>query len=421
MMHATRRTFLAAAASTALTLPTILRAASNARVVVIGGGFGGAALARYLARHDPRLAITVVERETKFVTCPFSNGVLGGLWPLSRVTFDYRRVRAAGVTVVHASAQAIDPAAKKISLSNGDSLEYDYLVLSPGIQFIWNQIRGYDQQAAQVMPHAWIAGAQTQLLRKQLMAMRDGGLVVIGVPKTPFRCPPGPYERAALIAHYLKANKPKSKLLILDANDSFTKQPLFEQAWSRLYPGMIEWVAGSKSGAVMEVRPDTMTVSTGFDDHKVDVANIIPPQRAAEIAIALGLDQGRGFCAVDPMTFESKVHRGIYVLGDAAIAGEMPKSAFSANSQAKVCAAAILASIGAQATPRTKLINVCYSFAAPDYAFSIADVFEARGDTIAGMAKEGRTTALDASSEKLKREAQYAESWYSNITAETFG
>jgi sulfide dehydrogenase [flavocytochrome c] flavoprotein chain len=421
MSGLSRRDFLAAAASVRLAVSKRTSAASRARIVVIGGGFGGASIARYLRRHDPNLLITVVEREEQFVTCPFSNGVLGGLWPLSRVTFDYRKVKAAGVAVVHDTATAIDPTGKKVRLAGGRTLDYDYLVVAPGIQFIWGAIRGYDQAAALTMPHAWIAGAQTALLRKQLEAMPDGGLVVIGVPSTPFRCPPGPYERASLIGYYLKSHKPKSKILILDANDSFAKQDLFMEAWARLYPGMIEWVPGSQSGKVVAVDAGTMTVSTGFDDHKPAVVNIIPPQRAGAIATATGLDQGSGFCAIDPVTFESTVHQGIYVLGDATLAGEMPKSAFSANNQAKACGAAILANIAGRSASPTKLLNICYSLAKPDYAFSIVDVFEVKRDTLSLTFQDDRTTRLKAPDDVLKREADYAQSWYANITADMFG
>jgi sulfide dehydrogenase [flavocytochrome c] flavoprotein chain len=423
MSRLSRRTFLAAAAATSLPfgLPTNSSAASRARIVVIGGGFGGASVARYLKRHDPGLSITVVERDQQFVTCPFSNGVLGGLWPLSRVTFDYQKMRAAGVDVIHDTASAIDPTAKTVRLAGGAILHYDYLVVSPGIQFIWDGIKGYDRTAAETMPHAWIAGAQTTLLRKQLEAMPAGGLVVIGVPANPFRCPPGPYERASLIGYYLKSRKPNSKILILDANDSFAKQDLFTEAWARLYPGMIEWVPGSQSGKVISVNPSTMTVSTEFDEYKAAVANIIPPQRTAEIAIAAGLDQGTGFCAIDPITFESKVHRRVYVLGDATIAGEMPKSGFSANNQAKACGAAILADIAGRSASKSKLLNVCYSIAEPNYAFSIVDVFEVKGDTIGLTFQDDRTTRLKAPDDILRREAEYAQSWYDNITAEMFG
>jgi NADPH-dependent 2,4-dienoyl-CoA reductase/sulfur reductase-like enzyme len=251
--------------------------------------------------------------------------------------------------------------------------------------------------------------------------MPDGGLVVIAVPPMPYRCPPGPYERASLIAYYLKSHKPRSKLILLDASDSFIKQDLFTQAWTRLYPGMIEWIPGSKSGKVMSVDPASKTVATGFDDYKPAVANIIPAQRAGAIAIQAGLDQGTGFCAVNPLTFESTVHKGIYVLGDATLAGEMPKSGFSANNQAKACALAILADIAGRPPVAAKLLNICYSLADPDYAFSIVDSFEVRGDTIGLTFEDHRTTPLESSADEYKAEARSARSWYANITAEMFG
>ncbi|MGC4249955.1 MAG: NAD(P)/FAD-dependent oxidoreductase [Sphingobium sp.] len=418
-----RRRFLtgAGAVGLSLALPGVARAASRARVVIIGGGFGGLSVARALRRHDPGLHITLIERDRRFVTCPMSNGVLGGLWPISDISFTYDKVAAAGITVRHDSASAIDPVGRKVTLAGGGTIPYDYLVVSPGIQIMWDAIEGYDRKAAEIMPHAWIAGAQTVLLRKQLEAMEDGGLVVIGVPPTPYKCPPGPYERVSLIAHYLKRHKPRSKILVLDAKDSFSKQGLFMEAWNNLYPGMVEWVPGSQSGKVMRVDPATMTVSTGFDDHKAAVANIIPPQRAAEIAIAAGLDQGVGYCAIDPVTFESRAHKGVYVLGDAAIAGAMPKSAFSANVQAKACALAILCDMAGKAPPSPRMLNVCYSLASPDYGFSIAESFDVQGGAIHLMFEDGRTTPLKAAADVHQKEAAYARSWYATITAEIFG
>ncbi|HWU18940.1 MAG TPA: NAD(P)/FAD-dependent oxidoreductase [Devosia sp.] len=423
MRAITRRSFIAGATA-GLAAPALTGAAwgaSPAKVVIIGGGFGGTSLARYLKRHSPALSVTLIERDRQFVTSPSSNGVLGGLWDMSAITFGYDGVRAAGVEVIHDTASAIDPVAKSVTLGSGDTLSYDFLAVSPGIQFVWDAIEGYDAAAAEIMPHAWQAGPQTSLLRAQLKAMEDGGLVVIGVPAPPFRCPPGPYERASLIANYLSQEKPKSKVMILDASESFSKQALFSEAWETLYPGMIEWVPGSNSGVVMSVDPSTMTVSTSFDDFQPAVANIIPPQRAGQIAIETGLDAGQGFCSIDPATFESQVHKGIYVLGDATIAGAMPKSGFSANSQAKACGAAILASIAGTAFAPSKLTNVCYSLANAEYGFSIADVYGVVDGAIKGTYEDNRITPLKASAEAHAQEAEYTHSWYETITAEMFG
>jgi sulfide dehydrogenase [flavocytochrome c] flavoprotein chain len=392
-----------------------------ARVGIIGGGFGGASLARYLRRHDPDLSITLMERETTYVTCPFSNGVLAGLYPLRDVSFGYQSLRAANIEMIQAEVLRLDPVHKTVTLGGGKTLQFDFLVLAPGIDFVWDSIEGYSARAAERMPHAWKAGPQTLLLRRQIEAMRDGGLLVIAVPPMPFRCPPGPYERASLIAHYLKEKKPRSKILILDSSDAFIKQELFMESWQRLYPGMIEWVPGSKSGKVMRVEPATLEVSTGFDDYKPAVANIIPAQRAGRIAIDAGLDEGTGYCAIDPRSFESRRYKGVYVLGDAAIAGEMPKSGFSANNQAKVCGRAILATLGSKPFAPAKLLNVCYSFASPDYAFSIVDGFEIRNDTIGLSFADHRTTPLNAGDAEHRLEADSARSWYTNITADMFG
>jgi sulfide dehydrogenase [flavocytochrome c] flavoprotein chain len=394
--------------------------ASSARIGIIGGGFGGLSLARYLKRHDPSLSVTLIERDSTFVTCPFSNGVIGGLYPLQDVSFRYDQVAASGITVIHQEAAHLDPVKKSIVLADGKSMSFDYLVVSPGIDLIWDSIEGYGPRAAEKMPHAWMAGVQTSLLQRQLESMPDGGLVVIAVPPMPFRCPPGPYERASLIAYHLKASKPKSKIIILDSSDAFIKQDLFMESWNRFYKGMIEWIPGSKSGKVMRVEPGTLKVSTGFDDYKAAVANIIPAQRAGKIAIDAGLDEGTGYCAINPNTFESRRHKRVYVLGDAAIAGEMPKSGFSANNQAKACARAILAEIGGRPFEPSKLLNICYSFAEPDYAFSIVDGFEVKGGSIQLTFADNRTTPLGAGDEEHRQEAESARSWYANITADMF-
>jgi sulfide dehydrogenase [flavocytochrome c] flavoprotein chain len=391
-----------------------------ARVAIVGGGFGGASLARYLRRRAPQVSVTLFERDKRFVSCPFSNGVIAGLYPLEKVSFGYEGLAAAGVELVHADVAHLDPERKTV-LAAGKRRSFDFVVLSPGIDMVWNSIEGYSRQAADRLPHAWKAGAQTSLLRRQLEAMPDGGLFVIAIPAMPYRCPPGPYERASLVAHYFKQAKPKSKILLLDASDAFIKQDLFMQAWQRLYPGMIEWIPGSKSGKVLRVEPATRKVFTSFDDYAPAVANIIPAQCAGKVAIDAGLDQGTGYCAIDPATFESVRHRGVYVIGDAAIAGEMPKSGFSANNQAKVCGRAILAAIAGQRFEPSKLLNICYSFAAPDYAFSIVDGFEVKNDSIQLTFADRRTTPLEASASEHQLEAESARSWYANITTDMFG
>ncbi len=420
----TRRQFFGLAGMLPFTrLPTgRARANTRARVVVVGGGFGGATCAKYLRLADPSLEVTLVTPQPQFVTCPFSNVALIGLRPLASLTHTYQRLRERyGVQIVHAQAQGLDPTAQCLTLSDGSALVYDKLVLSPGIELRWDAIEGYDAEASTVFPHAWQAGSQTRLLRRQLEAMQDGGLVVISAPETPYRCPPGPYERASLIAHYLKTHKPQSKVLVLDAKDSFTKDRLFLAAWERLYPGMLEWVPGAQGGRVTQVDTRSGIVRTEFDEYKPAVANIVAPQRAAAIARAGGLDAGTGWCPVHGSTFESRVHANIHIIGDAAIANPMPKSAFSANNQAKVCAAAIVARLRGEPLVQPALMNTCYSLVAPDYGISISAVYAVDNDTIQVVPGSSGTSPLDAPETSRALEAAYTRSWYANITADTFG
>ncbi|WP_299364536.1 NAD(P)/FAD-dependent oxidoreductase [uncultured Paracoccus sp.] len=420
-MPLTRRRMVSAGGA-ALALPFLGRGAQargSGRVVVVGGGFGGATAARFLAAFGHQ--VTLVERQPTYWTCPFSNTVLAGLNRMEAIAFGYGGVRAAGVTVLQDDAQGIDPERREVRRAGGPAIPYDRLLLSPGIELRYDALPGYDQAAAEVMPHAWIAGAQTRLLRRQLEAMEDGGTVAIAVPDNPFRCPPGPYERASLIAHYLKAEKPSSKILILDAKDAFSKRPLFEEAWAALYPDMIEWVPVSSGGKVVEVDPATMTLRTDFAEHRVAVANVIPPQRAGAIAETAGVADATGWCPVDPETFESALVPGIHVIGDACLAGAMPKSAFAANAQAKVVAGTIDALLRGEAPGPAKLINTCYSLAAPDHAFNVAGVYEAVDGALAQIEGAGGTSPVGAPADIRAREAEYARAWYATITGEVFG
>jgi NADPH-dependent 2,4-dienoyl-CoA reductase/sulfur reductase-like enzyme len=390
-------------------------------VVVVGGGFGGASCARALRQLDPKIAVTLVEPSATFTACPFSNAVIIGLRELAAQQFTYTRVAADGITLVPALATAIDAAGKTVTLADGAKLAYDRLVLAPGIDIRWGALPGYDEAAAAAMPHAWRAGEQTLLLRRQLEAMPDGGLVVISAPANPFRCPPGPYERASLIAHYLKAKKPRSKLIVLDAKDVFSKQKLFQAAWAELYPGLLEWVPLSKGGNVTSVEPATRTLVTDFGRHKAAVANVIPPQKAGRIAESAGVADKTGWCPIDPATFESKLVPGIHVIGDAAIAGAMPKSAFAANAQAKVCAAAVARLLAGDTPATPKLINTCYSLVAPDYGISVAGVYAPANGQLADVAGAGGVSPSDAPRPTRAAEAVLAEAWFRTITTEVFG
>ena len=421
---ATRRTFLklgvAAGLAPALA-PSIASAQGAGRVVVVGGGFGGATAARTLKTLAPTLSVTLVEPNATYTACPFSNTVLANLRPMDQQQFGYDSVTKAGVTVAQLSATAVNASARTVTLSDGSALPYDRLVLSPGIDFDWKAIPGYDEAASQIMPHAWKAGPQTVLLRQQLQNMDDGGLVVISSPANPYRCPPGPYERASLIAYWLKIWKPKSKLLILDSKDAFSKQRLFQNAWAQLYPGMIDWVSLSKGGKVTSVDPSTLTLVTDFGRHKAAVANVIPPQKAGAIAHQAGVADRTGWCPVEPVAFESTLQPGIHVLGDAAIMGAMPKSAFAANAQAKVCAAAIVNLLAGRKPQDPILINTCYSLVAADYGISVAGVYRPDKGVLADVPGSGGVSPLEVVGGFRGQEALYASSWFRTITAEVFG
>lgn len=401
--------------------PAVVSAQGKAKVVVIGGGFGGATSARTLKALQPALDVTLVEPNPVYTSCPFSNSVLANLREIDQQQFRYDGLKGAGVTVAQASATAVDADAKTVTLADGNRLSYDRLVMSPGIDFNWGAIAGYDEAAAQKMPHAWKAGAQTVLLRRQLQAMDDGGLVVMSAPANPFRCPPGPYERASLIAYWLKIWKPKSKLLLLDSKDAFSKQRLFQNGWAELYPGMVEWVPLSQGGKVTSVDPATLTLTTEFASHKAAVANVIPPQKAGAIAAQAGVADRTGWCPVEPVAFESTLRPNIHVLGDAAIMGGMPKSAFAANAQAKVCAAALVRLLAGDKPQDSILINTCYSLLAADYGISIAGVYRPDKGQLTDVPGAGGTSPLVAVGGLRGQEALYASSWFRTITAETFG
>ena len=423
MTNISRRTFngLVGAAGVLSMAGTLSACTSGPKVVVIGGGFGGATAAKYLKRYDPNLDVTLIDAGKSHFTCPFSNTVIGGLNDMSYIErkFDVLANKH-GVKVYTDMVVAIDGAAKVVKTQGGKTFEYDRLVVSPGIDMKWNAIEGYDQAAAEKMPHAWQAGPQTMLLRKQLEAMPAGGLVVIAAPGNPFRCPPGPYERASLIAGYLKRNKPKSKLLILDSKDAFAKDKLFKEGWEKLYDDIIEWVPASKNGKVAKVSAKDGVVETDFEKFKPSVANIIPPQQAGKIAITAGLADKSGFCPIDPNTFESTMVKGIYVIGDAAIAGAMPKSGYSASSQAKVAAAAIVATLRGEKPGTMSAINTCYSLLAPDYGISVAAVFNVKDNKIASIPGSGGVSPMGANYQFRKKEADFAVGWYQSVCQDSW-
>jgi sulfide dehydrogenase [flavocytochrome c] flavoprotein chain len=411
------RGIAAAAALPAFPRPSFAQAA--ARIVVIGGGFGGAGCARALKRIDARLQVTLVEPDRTFTACPFSNEVIAGLRDIKAQQFSYEKIAADGVGVIAQAATRVDAQKHIVTLADGTSLGYDRLVLSPGIDLRFDALAGYDEAASLKMPHAWKTGEQTLLLRRQIEAMDDGGLVVLAVPAAPSRCPPAPYERASLIAHYLKNKKSRSKILILDAKDIFPQQRLFENAWKELYPGMIERVSLSQGGRVVSVDPATNTLVTDFGNYTAGVANVIPPQQAGRIAQLAGAADHTGWCPIDPVTFASKLVPDIHVIGDACIGGGIPKSASAANAEAKACAQAIVNLIAGAAPSVPKLIGACYNTVAPGYAFSLSGIYQPKDSMFAET--EGGASPLDAPREVRTREADNALAWYRSITVETFG
>jgi len=397
--------------------------ATSKRVVVIGGGFGGASAAKYLRKLDPTIQVTLVEPKSVYHTCPFSNWVLSGLKNMEDIAHFYDVLRNRyKVNVIADTAVSIDADKSSVTLQTGKTLYFDRLIVAPGIDFKYDSVQGYSENVANsVMPHAWQAGTQTTLLHKQLQAMPNGGKVFISAPANPFRCPPGPYERASLIARYLKEQKPLSKVIIFDAKESFSKQGLFKQAWERLYPGMIEWRASTMGGKVVSVDAATMTVTTEFGAEKGDVINIIPAQKAGKIAVDAGLTDASGWCPINPISFESTLHPGIHVIGDAAIAGAMPKSGFAASSQGKVAAAAIVRLFQGKVPAPPSLVNTCYSLIDKNYAISVAGVYKLAMTGIVEIKGSGGLTPMNADADQLEQEAMFAQGWYDNISQDVWG
>jgi sulfide dehydrogenase [flavocytochrome c] flavoprotein subunit len=395
----------------------IMPKGSARRVVVVGGGYGGAIAAKYVRMLDKSIEVVLVEKNDHFVSCPFSNLYLGGLLPdLSSLTIKYDKLASNhGVKFVQAEVTGIDAAAHTLTTSKG-TLKYDRLVLSPGVDFRNEEIEGYNAKTAELMPHAWKAGPQTILLRKQLVDMKDGGSVVLSVPLSPFRCPPGPYERTSMIAMYLKQHKPKSKIIVVDANpDIASKGPLFRKGWDMHYKGIIDYRKASKVTAINANNKSVLV--EGLDEVKGDVVNLIPPQRAADIAVKAGLvGDDKRWCPVNANTFESAKHKDIHVIGDACIAGAMPKSGYSANSEAKVCALNIVNAMNGKEIVSLSGINTCYSYLSADEAVSVAAVYAVKDGKIIPVPNSGGVSPADWS--MAKTEATFAKSWLNNILTE---
>ena len=408
-----------AVGSATLIAPFGVLGQAKPRVVVIGGGAGGATTARYIAKSGA-VDVTLVEASKNYTTCFFSNLYLGGFRTFDSITHTYDKLASESITVINERAEAVDTDAKQVKLAGGSSVEYDRLVVAPGIDFKSDAIEGYDDEAQEIMPHAYKPGEQTKMLAARLQEMPDGGVFVIAPPGNPFRCPPGPYERASMIAHYFKENKPKSKILILDAKNKHSKQALFQEGWERFYPGMVEWVPADMSGGgVVAVDAKAMMVKTPDEEFEVAGANIIPAQVAGAIAAQAGLTDDSGWCPVHPETLESKQVPGVHLVGDAIIPGDMPKSAFSANSQAKVCANAILSELTESKRFPAKFRNTCWSLLATDHGVMVGANYEATAEKIAKT--DGFISEVGETDELRATTANEANAWYDGITADIFG
>jgi NADPH-dependent 2,4-dienoyl-CoA reductase/sulfur reductase-like enzyme len=419
-----RRHFLTAGgamAAVALGAPALLGQA-RARVVVVGGGPGGVTAAKYIAK-DARNAIDVVlvEPQRQFTTCFHSNLYLGGYRSFESITHGYDKVSAAnGIRMNHQMATRVDREKKEVVLADGSRLGYDRLVLSPGIDLKYDSVPGWGREHEEAMPHAWRAGPQTQLLKARLDAVPDGGVIVMIAPPNPYRCPPGPYERVSMMAHVLKASgRTRSKIIVLDPKESFSKQGLFQEGWEKHYPGMVEWIGPKVHDGIKSVDPKTNTVVTGFETYeKVALVNVIPAQMAGAIARDAGLANASGFCAIDPASMKSASDPNVYVLGDACIAGDMPKSGFSANSQAKVAALMIRGELAGARTFPARYANTCWSLIETDDTVKVGGRYEAKDGKITAVetfiSKTGETAEL------RKQTQEENMGWYAGIIADMF-
>lgn len=420
-MKSNRREFLggagALAAATSFPMPALAQA--KPKVVVIGGGPGGATAAKYIAK-DGGVEVTLVEPASRFTTCFHSNLYLGGFKKWEEITHSYDKIaKAYGIKHARQMAAAIDREKKTVRLANGTVLPYDRLVLSPGIEIKYDSVPGYSEEVSRKLPHAWKAGPQTRLLKMQLDKLKDGSTIVMIAPPNPYRCPPGPYERVSMMAHVLKAKgHQKSRIVIIDPKPNFSKQGLFMEGWQKHYPGMVEWQDEKMHDGVKSVDAKTMTVKTGLGEYKANLINVIPAQTAGKIALDAGLANNTGFCAINPDNMKSMVDANIYVLGDASIAGDMPKSGFSANSQAKVAAMMVRGELVAGRTFPARYTNTCWSLIETDDTVKVGGTYAAKDGKIA--ATETFISKTGESADLRKQTQQENMAWYSGIVADIF-
>jgi sulfide dehydrogenase [flavocytochrome c] flavoprotein chain len=423
MKSSTRRELLTQAAALVaaggLSMPALAQA--KPKVVVVGGGPGGATVAKYLAKDsNGAVEVTLVEPLRQFTTCFHSNLYLGGFRGWDSMIHSYDALGSKyGVTLVHQAAQGIDREKKSVRLADGTQLPYERLVVAPGIDLKFGSVPGYSEAASQTMPHAWKPGPQTQLLKRQLDAVEDGGLIVVIAPPNPYRCPPGPYERVSMMAHVLKAKGHRnSRIIVLDPKDTFSKQALFQEGWEKHYPGVVEWQDPKMHGGIKGVNASTMTVETDLASYKAALVNVIPAQEAGKVARDGGLANQSGYCPIDPASMKSANDPNVYVIGDACIAGDMPKSAFSANSQAKVAALMIRGELTQARTFPARYTNTCWSLIETDDTVKVGGRYEPKDGKITAVETFVSKTAENA---ELRRQTQ-AENmgWYAGITADIF-
>lgn len=422
-MKLNRRIFLGTGAAAAATLsaPTVFAAgAGKPRVVVVGGGAGGATAARYIANDSKgAVDVTLIEPSRTYFTCFFSNLYLGGIKQIDDLGHNYGTLASKyGINVVHDWAVDVDRSAKTVSLAGGGKLPYDKLILSPGIDFIDDAVEGWDLSAQNAMPHAYKGGSQTELLKSKIMNMPEGGVFAMVAPPNPYRCPPGPYERVSMVAHALKASNPTAKIIVADPKGKFSKMALFQEGWANHYAGMIDWIGADFGGGNVSVDPDAMTVTIDGEVTKVDACNVIPAMKAGRIAEIAGVTEGN-WAPVNAADMSTKADPDVYVLGDASSQGDMPKSGFSANSQAKVCANAVRGALTGSRVFPAKFSNTCWSLIDTNDGVKVGATYEATDEKIAKV--DGFISATGESAELRKATYEESEGWYTGITADMFG
>ncbi|WP_300035546.1 NAD(P)/FAD-dependent oxidoreductase [uncultured Roseobacter sp.] len=421
-MTMNRRRFLrsTAVASTALAAPMVLAEGhAKPRVVVIGGGAGGATAARYIAKDSAGdISVTLIEPTRTYYSCFFSNLYLGGFKAIDDIGHSYGRLAAAGVNVVHDWAVGVDRDLRRVTLAGGATLGYDKLILSPGIDFVDGAVPGWDISAQNAMPHAYKAGSQTELLKARIAAMPEGGTFAMVAPPNPYRCPPGPYERVSMVAHYLKTHNPTAKIIVADPKPKFSKMSLFEEGWGDHYPGMIDWIGEDFGGGVVEVDPGAMTLTIDGETLAVDVCNVIPAMKAGRIAEIAGVTDGN-WAPVQAADMSSRADPDIHVLGDAAQQGDMPKSAFSANSQAKVCANAVRGALTGSAVFPARYANTCWSLISENDGVKVGATYEATPEKISRV--DGFISQVGETGDVRKATYEESEGWYAGITADMLG